>query len=133
MTRTQLEALVWRETHRDYKGKRDDGKRCINHYLPEHGTCSIALADLTLGELLDHLSSSLRAQHGFLLWRVVVGGLESRVLGVYGYALLEEWRRLEARIKHETGERVRTLLFAGPRPKVGEILDLDAQSLVTAE
>jgi hypothetical protein len=132
MTRTQLESLVWRETHRDYKGKRDDGKRCINHYLPERGTCSIALQDLTLGELLDHLPSKYRAQHGFLLWRVVVGGLESRVLGVFGYALFEECHRLEVRIHHQTGQRVRTLLFAGPRPKVGEILDLDAQSLVTS-
>jgi len=60
--RKQLESLVWRHTHRDFKGKREDGTRCVNHLVPEYGTCSVPLASLTDAELLGKLPARVRAE-----------------------------------------------------------------------
>lgn len=59
-TRAKLEALVWRHTHRDFKGL-IDGIRTVLHLAPG-GTCVVALSSLTDAELFDKLPSRVRAE-----------------------------------------------------------------------
>lgn len=49
--RTKLENKVWTRTHRDFRGKLPDGTKTILVYDPRHGTCLVAVADLTDEEL----------------------------------------------------------------------------------
>ena len=58
--RKKLEALVWKHTHRDFKGKREDGTRVVCHHVPAHGTCSVPVASLTEAELLALLPRTVR-------------------------------------------------------------------------
>jgi len=58
--RTRLEALVWKNKHTDFKGKRADGTKCVLHLYPERGTCSVPLASLTDAELLAKLPTHVR-------------------------------------------------------------------------
>jgi hypothetical protein len=51
MTREQKLKLVWRHTHRDYKGK-VNGERTILMYCEGEGTCLVFLKSLT-DEQLD--------------------------------------------------------------------------------
>lgn len=128
-TRTQLESLVWRETHPDFRGKNQRGERTVLYYEPAHGSCLVRVQDMTLGELLDKLPSKWRVQLGCQLWRLVLGP-DSRVLGVFGYGLVKEQEDCRRRVERQARVVVRSLLWAGPRPKVGDVVDDAAQSLV---
>jgi hypothetical protein len=61
LTRAKLEALVWRHTHRDFKGL-IDGARTVLHRAPGGGTCLAWLSSLTDAELYDKLPSRVRAE-----------------------------------------------------------------------
>lgn len=69
--RAQLEALVWKHTHRDYRGKRDDGTKVINvntgagpfRGQGSYGTESWPLSSLTNEQLCYQLPRSVRGQH----------------------------------------------------------------------
>jgi hypothetical protein len=50
MSRATKLALIWKHTHRDYKGKIDGVKYVL--VLREGGTCSVALTDLTDAEVI---------------------------------------------------------------------------------
>jgi hypothetical protein len=52
LTRKQKLALIWKRTHRDFKG-RMDGVRTIMVY--RNGTCLVALDDLTDEEIESKL------------------------------------------------------------------------------
>lgn len=60
ITRKKLEALVWKHTHRDFKGTSADGTRTVLHYLSNVGTCAVSLASLSDEELIAKLPLSLR-------------------------------------------------------------------------
>ena len=66
MTRARLEALVWRNTHADFRGKREDGTKCVLHFVPNSGTCSVPLASLTDAQLIEKLPRKVRKDYGFL-------------------------------------------------------------------
>jgi len=53
--RAKLEALVWKHTHRDYKGTNKGGNRTILHSVTNVGTCVVTLASLSDAELLNKL------------------------------------------------------------------------------
>lgn len=53
-TREQKLAFIWRDTHADFKGKREDGTRCIM-VLREGGSHSVPLESLTDAEIADRL------------------------------------------------------------------------------
>lgn len=62
MDRRALEALVWKHTHRDYRGRGPDGVRRVLHLNPETGaTESWPLASFTDAELVAKLPSRVRA------------------------------------------------------------------------
>jgi hypothetical protein len=54
VTRDDKLRAIWRTTHADFKGKRDDGTRCIL-VLREGGTHSVPLESLTDAEINDKL------------------------------------------------------------------------------
>ena len=60
MTRDQKLRIVWRTTHRDFKGKRDDGTKCVLVFEPGVGTCSVPLASLTDDQINSKLPKELR-------------------------------------------------------------------------
>lgn len=60
LTRAKLEALVWRHTHRDFKGL-IDGVRTVLH-LVRGGGGAVPLSSLTDAELYDKLPSRVRAE-----------------------------------------------------------------------
>ena len=61
LNRKQLEALVWKHTHRDYRGK-IDGKRNIMGMDPKTGgSCLVFLHQMTEEELIEALPSKIRA------------------------------------------------------------------------
>ena len=47
MTRAQKLKLVWRHTHRDFKGVAEDGTKRVLLFVPGVGTCSVPLETLT--------------------------------------------------------------------------------------
>lgn len=53
--------LIWRHTHRDYKGTLPDGTRTVL-MLREGGTCLVPLESLTEAELVDELKSAERLE-----------------------------------------------------------------------
>ena len=57
MTREQKLRLVWKHTHRDYKGTMN-GERTIMVY--RQGTCLVLLKDLTDAEIEDRLPRELK-------------------------------------------------------------------------
>lgn len=60
MTREQKLAAIWRTTHQDYKGKREDGTKCVL-VLRLGGTCSVPLSALTNEEIERKLPKGDRA------------------------------------------------------------------------
>lgn len=62
--RKKLEALVWKHTHRDFKGKREDGTKCVLHFSPSEGTCSVTLSSLSDSQLRDKLPRKVREEMG---------------------------------------------------------------------
>ena len=57
MTRDQKLKLVWRHTHKDYKGVMN-GERTIMVY--RQGTCLVELKDLTDTEIEERIPRSLK-------------------------------------------------------------------------
>jgi hypothetical protein len=55
LNRKKLEALVWKHTHRDFKGRTPDGVRTVMQLVPGQGTCIVALAKLSDDELVGKL------------------------------------------------------------------------------
>ena len=55
-------ALIWKHTHRDFKGKWVDGTRCILILRPGEGTCSVPLVCLTETEIADKLKYALNRE-----------------------------------------------------------------------
>jgi hypothetical protein len=51
-TRKKLETLVWKSTHKDFRGS-IDGTKNVLHLVPGKGTCLVGLKDLTDAELLS--------------------------------------------------------------------------------
>jgi hypothetical protein len=60
MERKKLEALVWKHKHKDFRGKLEDGTKCVLHYVAGTGTCSAPLASLTEAELVAMLPKTLK-------------------------------------------------------------------------
>lgn len=59
--RAALEALVWKHTHRDFKGKWDNGAKYVLHSVGGLGTTSVQISQLSDADLLAKLPSSVRA------------------------------------------------------------------------
>jgi hypothetical protein len=57
MTREQKLKIVWKHTHRDYKGMLD-GQRSIMVY--RQGTCLVLLKDLTDAEIEERIPRALK-------------------------------------------------------------------------
>lgn len=62
--RSKLEALVWKHTHRDYRGTDEAGNRSILHFVTNVGTCSVTLASLSDAELFSKLPTKVREALG---------------------------------------------------------------------
>lgn len=58
----KLADLVYRYTHRDFKGRLEDDTRTILMLVPSKGTCLVNLDSLSEAELLDRLPSAVRQQ-----------------------------------------------------------------------
>jgi hypothetical protein len=61
MSRSQKLALIWKHTHRDYRGK-INGERAILVFRSGNGTCSVPLTALTDAEVADKLSFAERQE-----------------------------------------------------------------------
>lgn len=61
MERNKLEALVWKHTHADFKGK-IDGQKNVLHLVPGKGTCLVFLSTFTEAELLEKIPSRIKAE-----------------------------------------------------------------------
>ena len=70
--RKKLEQLVWANKHADFKGKREDGTKCVLKLVTWSGTCSVPLSSLTDGELVDMLPRKVREAEGFHGFKVLV-------------------------------------------------------------
>jgi len=62
MTRDKLEALVWKLTHKDYRGT-TEGVRYVLHLSDRYGTTSVPLSSLTELQLRDKLPRAVREEH----------------------------------------------------------------------
>lgn len=62
LSRKKLEALVYKNTHADYRGRREDGTRCVLHMETgvTHGTESWPLSKFTEDQLLAKLPKKIR-------------------------------------------------------------------------
>jgi hypothetical protein len=60
MDRKTLERLAWKHTHRDFKGKLEDGTKTVLKLIPGKGTCLVSLSSLTDEELLEKLPKTVR-------------------------------------------------------------------------
>jgi hypothetical protein len=62
VARPQLEALVWKHTHKDFRGKSDDGTKCVLHLNTDKGgTESWPLSKFSDGQLIDKLPKAVLA------------------------------------------------------------------------
>lgn len=66
MTRKKLEALLWKHTHEDFKGKREDGIKCVLHNEAgvTYGTESWSLSSFTDAQIIAKLPQSVRKNNG---------------------------------------------------------------------
>lgn len=62
--RKKLEALVWRTKHPDFRGKREDGTKCILKFVSGVGTSSVEVSSLTEAECIDAVPSKVRDAEG---------------------------------------------------------------------
>lgn len=62
--RAKLERLVWSTKHRDFKGKREDGTKCVLKFVTGAGTCSVPISSLTDAECLDMIPKKVREAEG---------------------------------------------------------------------
>lgn len=60
MERKKLEALVWKHTHKDFKGKLPDGTKTVLFNSDKNGTCLVTLAGLTDEQLIAKLPKKVR-------------------------------------------------------------------------
>lgn len=61
--RKKLEALLWRKTHRDYKGKLEDGTRTVLHMSAKtYGTELWPLSHFTDEELVEKIGPKWMAE-----------------------------------------------------------------------
>jgi hypothetical protein len=60
MTRAQQLRLIWRHTHRDFKGKRDCHKYIV--FCRADGTHLVDLRDITDKEIADRMPYALRKE-----------------------------------------------------------------------
>lgn len=104
--RQRLEALVWKHKHPDYKGRREDGTKCVLKLIPSDGTCSVAISSLTDGELVDMLPQKVREAEGFHGFKVLVLGSRNMWLAKtgIGWALHSEAFKGVAHVFTEPGE-----------------------------
>jgi len=58
MTREQKLKMVWKNTHKDFRGKLPDGTKTVMIY--RNGTCLVALENLTDAEINDRLPKEFR-------------------------------------------------------------------------
>lgn len=61
LTREKKLALIYRHTHRDFKGKLN-GEKSILVFRTGEGTCLVTLNALTDAEIADKLPSALRRE-----------------------------------------------------------------------
>lgn len=61
--RERLEALVWSNTHRDFRGKFPDGTKTILQFVPGMGTCLVPVSSLSDQELKNRLPSAAKEKH----------------------------------------------------------------------
>lgn len=64
LTRSKLEALVWKHTHKDFRGKDDDGAKSILIFRTGIGTCREYLTSLSDEDLWSKVPSAVRVVHG---------------------------------------------------------------------
>jgi hypothetical protein len=57
-TRKKLEKLLWKHTHKDFRGNLN-GIKTVLHFVHNVGTCVIAISALTDEELLSKLPKKL--------------------------------------------------------------------------
>lgn len=57
--RKKLEALLWKHTHRDFRGKLDDGSKTVLMGTAQ-GTVSVCIAGMTDAEIIEKLPRSIR-------------------------------------------------------------------------
>jgi hypothetical protein len=57
--RKKLEALLWKHTHRDFRGKLDDGSKTVLMGTAQ-GTVSVCIARMTDAEIIAKLPRSIR-------------------------------------------------------------------------
>jgi hypothetical protein len=62
--RTLLERLVWKHKHSDFKGKREDGTKCVLKFITGVGTSSVPISSLTDEECLDMIPKRVREEKG---------------------------------------------------------------------
>lgn len=79
MDRKKLEALVWKHTSRDFRGKSPSGERTVLQLVPGQGTCIVLLSSLSDVELFSKLPLQVRVAEG--LNKVEPG---ARVRAAYG-------------------------------------------------
>ena len=58
--RARLEALVWKHTHKDFKGVIDGVRHCLHLNTQRGGTESWPLSSFTVEQLIDKLPSKVR-------------------------------------------------------------------------
>lgn len=62
--RAKLERLVWKHKHSDFRGKREDGTKCVLKFVTGVGTCSVEISSLTDEECLDMIPKKVREAEG---------------------------------------------------------------------
>lgn len=62
--RAKLERLVWKHKHSDFRGKLEDGTKCVLKFVTGVGTCSVAISSLTDAECLDMIPKKVREAEG---------------------------------------------------------------------
>lgn len=60
--RKLLLTLVWRHTHKDFKGKFSDGTKTVLKFVPSKGTCLVPLDSLTDQELFDKIPTRFKPE-----------------------------------------------------------------------
>ena len=55
---------MWKHKHSDYKGKSEDGTKCVLKFVTGVGTCSVPISTLSDEECLDMIPSKVRILEG---------------------------------------------------------------------
>lgn len=62
--RKLLERLVWRHKHSDFKGKREDGTKCVLKFVSGVGTSSVPIMSLTDEECIGMIPTKIKEIRG---------------------------------------------------------------------